>query len=104
VRAEQATAVRLQGIGPQAPRDNAASMLLVTAERNGTRPALVDRDEPISYGSLAARSRAVAATLSERGVEPGDRVVVMLRRGSDAAAAFFGTLAAGAVVAVATRT
>jgi amino acid adenylation domain-containing protein len=73
-------------------------MLLATAGAHGSRAAVVDRRERTSYDQLAARSLAFAEALADAGVVPGDRVGVLLRRGADAAAAFFGVLAAGAVV------
>jgi amino acid adenylation domain-containing protein len=76
---------------------NAAHMLLTTAVAAHERPAVVDGDRTVGYGDLAARSLAVAATLRRAGVEPDDRVAVLLQRGSDAAAAFFGVLASGAI-------
>lgn len=48
------------------------------------------------YGTLWARSAAVAARLQEV-VAPGDRVLLMLPQGLDYIAAFFGCLAAGAI-------
>jgi len=91
----------LTGSGPQAPRDNAASMLFATAAREGARPAIVDGGEAVGYDELAARARGIATALLERGLKPGDRVCIMLRRGVDAAAGFFGVLAAGGVAVMA---
>jgi amino acid adenylation domain-containing protein len=76
---------------------NTACMLLATAAVAADRPAVVDGDQTISYADLAARSLAIASGLQRAGIEPGDRVAVLLQRGSDAAAAFFGVLASGAI-------
>ena len=75
-------------------------MLLGAAERAGGDAAVIDGAVTVSYGALAARSLSFASTVTEAGVRPGDRVAVLLRRNADAAAAFFGTLAAGAVAVV----
>ena len=64
---------------------NAALLLWRAAHRGGARPAIVER------------SAAVAAALASAGAEPGSPVAIFLERGSDAAAAFFGTLAAGGI-------
>jgi amino acid adenylation domain-containing protein len=76
---------------------NAASMLFATAAEQPRQPAVIDAASTVDYATLAARAAAVAATLTGAGVAPGDRVALYLRRDADAAAAFFGVLAAGAV-------
>ena len=83
---------------------NGAQMLLATAAAHGDRVAVTDRELSIDYERLAARSLAFARTLADAGVRPGDRVAVLLRRGADAAAAFFGVLASGAVVVTVNET
>ena len=83
---------------------NAAHMLLSTAEAYGDRIAVAERRESVDYDRLAARSLAFAAALADAGIRPGERVAVLLRRGADAAAAFFGILAAGAVVVTVNET
>jgi len=79
---------------------NACRMPLGAAERAGGDTAVIDGDVTVSCGALAARSLSFASTVTEAGVRPGDRVAVLLRRNADAAVAFFGTLAAGAVAVV----
>jgi amino acid adenylation domain-containing protein len=79
------------------PLGNAAQMLLATAAADPGQPAVVDGDVTTGYGALAARSLGIARTLRAAGVEPDDRVAVLLQRGADAAAAFFGVLASGAI-------
>jgi amino acid adenylation domain-containing protein len=76
---------------------NAAQMLLATAAADPARPAVIDGDASTRYGELAARSLGIARTLQAAGVEPDDRVAVFLQRGTEAAAAFFGVLACGAI-------
>ncbi len=59
-------------------------------------PALADGDRRVSYGELLARAQSVAACLQASGVTAGQRVAVHLDRGTDAVAALFGALLAGA--------
>ena len=59
--------------------------------------AVVDRDSRTPFRALRDRAAAVAEVLAAAGVKPGDRVGIFLDRGLDAAAAFFGVLAAGAI-------
>ena len=51
----------------------------------------------LTYGELAAASRAIAAGLIERDIMPGDRVALMLPTGTDFFCTFFGVLYAGAI-------
>lgn len=53
--------------------------------------------EPLSYGGLARRAAEIAAGLARRGVQPGERVVLMMPTCLDFLASFMGTLVAGAV-------
>jgi 1-acyl-sn-glycerol-3-phosphate acyltransferase len=53
--------------------------------------------QPLTYAELHGRASAVCAGLQELGVEPGDRVGLMLPSGLDYFAAFFGALVGGAV-------
>jgi len=77
---------------------NAAHMLMHTAAAVPEHPAVQEDDRTVSYRALADRALGVAEALRRAGVEPGDRVAVFQRRGADAAASFFGALAAGAIV------
>lgn len=79
---------------------NAAQILWDSADRQGQRVAIRERDRSIGYGDLRGRAAAVAVHLREMGVAQGDRVVVFLERGVDAAAAYFGVWAAGGVAVV----
>ena len=81
------------------PSDHANIALLLwrTADLSPRNAAVVERETSTSYGELRAHAASVAAALTRRGVEPGDRVGILLDRGADAAAAFFGVAAAGAV-------
>jgi amino acid adenylation domain-containing protein len=59
--------------------------------------ALEEEDRATSFQELVASATAVAATLRARGVRPGDRVVLVLPKTTEAVAAVFGCLLAGAV-------
>ena len=76
---------------------NAAWLLWHSAQARGSHPAIRDGATTTSYAELLRTAAAVAAHLRSAGVQPGDRVAILLQRGADAAAAFFGILAAGAV-------
>jgi len=76
---------------------NAALLLWRTAHRGGARRAIVDRDAVTDYAELVRRAAAVAQALTAAGAGPGSPVAIFLERGCDAAAAFFGTLATGAI-------
>jgi amino acid adenylation domain-containing protein len=79
------------------PFGNFAHALLRTAAGSPHQNAVQDGQQLTSFAALAQRALGIAATLAEAGVRPGDRVGLYLRRSADAAAAFFGVLAAGAV-------
>lgn len=61
------------------------------------RTAVRDTSGAWTYGELAAWSHAVTVWLQDRGVEPGDRVVVQLPTTRELVATFFGASRAGAV-------
>lgn len=60
----------------------------------------LNRGRIASYGEVRGIARAVVGSLKDREVGAGDRVAILLERGSDAIASYFGTLAAGATVVV----
>jgi acyl-CoA synthetase (AMP-forming)/AMP-acid ligase II len=62
------------------------------------KAAAVDHGRSVSYAGLAAEAGRVADWLRSRGIGPGDRVIVHLRKGIDEVAAMFGAWKAGAVV------
>ncbi len=76
---------------------NAANLLLGSVAWAGDRPAVSAGDLTATYDGLAARATQIARALQNEGVRDGDRVGVLLRRGVDSAATFFGVLASGAV-------
>jgi acyl-CoA synthetase (AMP-forming)/AMP-acid ligase II len=82
---------------PATPDRNIAWALWDTAARDGHHEAVVERGETTDYHALCARAGAIGRALVELGIEPDDRVAIFLERGADAAAAFFGTVALGAI-------
>jgi amino acid adenylation domain-containing protein len=83
--------------GIATPSANFVRLLLETASFAAAKPAIVERGQDWSYDWLVGRALAFAQTLHAVGVRPGDRVAILLPRGAEGAAAFFGTLASGAV-------
>jgi long-chain acyl-CoA synthetase len=77
---------------------NVAGTLVATAARLGGNTALKLDDVEWSYRALDAASARVAALLRGRGVEPGDRVAVMLPNVPELAVVSYGILRAGGVV------
>lgn len=75
-----------------------ASVLGESALRYGTRTAIVDNGERISYATLWRQARQYATALSDLGIQPGSTVALMLPTSSDFPRAYFGALALGAVV------
>jgi amino acid adenylation domain-containing protein len=81
-----------------------AAMLWDTAECSGNQPAVVERGGSVDYQALRARAAAVGAHLQGLGVCPDDRIAIFLERGAEAAAAFFGVTAAGAIAVIVNET
>ena len=71
--------------------------LLRTAAATPGAIAVEEEDRATSFQELVASAGALAATLRARGVEPGDRVALVLPKTTDAVVAVFGCLLAGAV-------
>ncbi|MGA7985837.1 MAG: AMP-binding protein [Burkholderiales bacterium] len=65
--------------------------------RHGQRVALISGADKITYADLAVRVRRAAGALTALGVEPGDRVMLLMRDSPDLAAAWLGCLWCGAV-------
>jgi mycobactin salicyl-AMP ligase len=61
------------------------------------RPAVIDRDVTYTFAQLDARANRIAAALADRGITPGDRVLLQLPNTCEFAVALFGLLRAGAV-------
>jgi long-chain acyl-CoA synthetase len=77
---------------------NLAHNLLDTADRDGPRTALRMDDASLTYREFADAASRVAATLTSRGVEPGDRVGMVLPNVVSFPVVFYGALLAGAAV------
>jgi long-chain acyl-CoA synthetase len=78
--------------------ENLACNLTARAERNGDLWALRLGENTISFSELDEATAGVAGLLRARGIEPGDRVGVMLPNVPEFAIAYYGVLRAGAVV------
>ena len=63
--------------------------------------AIVDGPHRVTYAELLERARRHGALLRERGVRPGDRVVIFVQRSVEAVVALFGTWFAGGVAVIA---
>ena len=77
---------------------NLAHHLTTTAKEHGERPAVRLDDLVLSYDEVLDGARRVTALLKSKGVEPGDRVGLVLPNVPPFPVLFFGALAAGAVV------
>ncbi len=77
---------------------NLASLLTESAERAPDAAAIRLGELELAYGALDDRSARLARLLGDEGVEPGDRVGVMLPNVPDFPVAYYGVLRAGAVV------
>lgn len=72
--------------------------LAETARLRPGATAIVDGDTRVTYRDLDHLSSTLAAALQQRGIAPGDRVVLFLDNGWRTALAIFAALKAGAVV------
>src|SRR5438270_11006426 len=77
---------------------NLAQNLLDTAAKEGPHPALRMDEAHLSYDEFRDAALRVAAGLQERGVEPGDRVGMVLPNVLAFPVVFYGALLAGAAV------
>jgi long-chain acyl-CoA synthetase len=84
--------------GTEAMSENLALNLIDSARRGAELPAVRLDDAVLSYGALADLTAHVAGLLRERGIQPGDRVGVMLPNVPQFAIAYYGVLRAGAIV------
>jgi benzoate-CoA ligase len=78
---------------------NAADHLLgeTALARHGARTALLCGEQALTYAELAAEVGRAANALRALGVQPGDRVLLLLRDTPEFAAAWLGAVRAGAV-------
>jgi long-chain acyl-CoA synthetase len=77
---------------------NLAGILTETAERHGDRPALKLDDAVVTYAQLDEGSARVAGVLKAKGMQPGDRVGIMLPNVPYFGVVYYGILRAGGVV------
>jgi long-chain acyl-CoA synthetase len=77
---------------------NLAHLLTETASRHGDRPALKLDESILTYDMLNEMATRVAGLLEERGLQPGDRVGVMLPNVPYFGAVYYGVLRAGGTV------
>jgi carnitine-CoA ligase len=72
--------------------------ILRRAARHGpSRPAIIFRDQIVSYGELDEQSDRVAAALRDLGVQDGDRVAVLMANRPEYMALYYGVARARAV-------
>ena len=72
-----------------------AQLLIDAADAFPDRPAVWSSGGELTYAELYDRSLCLARELVERGLEPGDRVVICLAKDLALPIAIFGTLLAG---------
>jgi long-chain acyl-CoA synthetase len=77
---------------------NLAQILSDAAAGNPEQVAVKLDDFTLNYGLLEQAAMRVAAMLAQRGIEPGDRVALMLPNVPHFVVAYYGILRAGAVV------
>jgi long-chain acyl-CoA synthetase len=77
---------------------NLATILTETAEQNGDKTAFKLDDVELNYSMLNEGSARVAGLLKSKGLEPGDRVGLMMPNVPYFPAIYFGILRAGGVV------
>jgi long-chain acyl-CoA synthetase len=78
--------------------ENLAGILVDTASKHADRTAFKLDDVELSYAALDESSARIAALLKSKGVEPGDRVGLMLPNVPYFPAIYYGILRAGATV------
>jgi amino acid adenylation domain-containing protein len=83
---------------------NIAEVLWETATARPHAPAIFERESFADYGDLRRRAAGIAGALHSAGIRADDRIGIFLDRSADAAAAFFGCVAAGGVGVVVNET
>lgn len=73
-------------------------LLWANLPASAARTCLIDPDRSITYAALAEMADDLATGLRNRGVQPGDRVIVHLRKSIDEVAAMLAVWRLGAVV------
>ena len=78
--------------------NNLAHLLTESAARHPDRPALKLDDTVLNYATLDEGASRVAGLLKDKGLQPGDRVGVMLPNVPYFGVVYYGVLRAGGVV------
>ncbi len=71
--------------------------LELQARENGERTCLIEGETSLTFAEVDGQAERFATFLRERGVEPGDRIALLLGNSRRYVIAFHGTLKAGAV-------
>lgn len=79
------------------PSNNVTSMLDGAASRHPERPALVFGKQQITFKELSARVNQCAGLLKEKGLKPGERVILMVPMSPDLYTALLAVIRCGAV-------
>jgi long-chain acyl-CoA synthetase len=77
---------------------NLGTILQASAVERPQKTAIIFDDRRISYEELDRAARGVATSLRARGIEPGDKVALMVPNVPEFTIAYFGILYAGAAV------
>jgi D-alanine--poly(phosphoribitol) ligase subunit 1 len=88
--------VSVQQLGEGVTVHGVLGAVLNHADRDPDRPAVKDLDCALTRGELRAAAGTVAAGLLQKGVEPGDRVALLIGNSVDFVVAALGCLWAGA--------
>ena len=76
-------------------RCSCTSGCTLAAARHPDQPAVVEADRVVTLRQLHERSLSLAAAFRHHGLEPGDRVGLVMEKSTDAITAMFATLIAG---------
>src|SRR5436309_6710824 len=77
--------------------DSLAQLLTETTGRHAERPALKLDDSVVNYAVLNEGATRIAGLLKEKGLQPGDRVGIMLPNVPYFGVVYYGVLRAGGV-------
>ncbi len=77
---------------------NLAVLLEESVEKHPEKPALILGDQVLDYAGLRSAAKKFANALVSMGVEPGDKVAIMLPNVPEYVISYYGILNAGAVV------
>lgn len=77
---------------------NIAQFLIDSAHRRPEHPAVIFEGKEITYSGLNRRTDALAWGLREKGIKPGDVVVLMMPNSIDWITAYYAAAKVGAVI------